>query len=89
MSAVRVHIAPLLHSYTGGKRTIESRGATLGEVLTDLERQYPGIRFRIVDEQDRARPHMRFFVNENDVRDLRAAVREGDEVHIIGALSGG
>ena len=89
MSRVQVEVAALLHSYTGGARVIEASGATLGEVLEDLDRRFPGIRFRVVDEQDRLRPHVRFFVNGTDAREISTPLREGDRVSIIGALSGG
>jgi len=87
--SVEINLAALLHSYTGGASQLEAHGATLAEVLADLDRRYPGIRFRIVDEQDRLRRHMRIFVNGSDARDLATAVKDGDEVFIVGALSGG
>jgi len=89
VSRVRVRLAALLHSYTGGTAELQAKGATLAEVLADLDHRYPGIRFRVVDEQDRARPHIRFFVNDTDARDLGVPLRDGDEVYIVGALSGG
>ena len=89
MSHVTVRLAPLLHSYTGGAREFEASGATLGEALEDLDRRFPGIRFRVVDEQDRLRRHVRFFVNGADARDLGATLADGDQVYIVGALSGG
>ena len=84
-----VRIASPLHSYTAGRAAVEGHGATLAEVLGDLERRFPGIRFRMIDEQDRIRPHMRLFVNVAEARDLSAPVRGGDTVHVICALSGG
>jgi len=89
VSAVAVRLAPLLHAYTGGAATVAVRGATLGEALADLDRSCPGIRFRIVDEQDRLRRHVRCFVNDADARDLATPLRDGDEIFIVGALSGG
>ena len=89
MIEVPVHLAALLWSYSGGRKEVRACGATVGEVLADLERQFPGIRFRVVDEQDRLRPHVRLFVNQDDCRDLAAKLAAGDEVHVIGALSGG
>ena len=53
--------SPLL-SYTNAPE-VEAAGATLAAVLADLDRQYPGFRFRVIDEQDRMRRHMRFFIN--------------------------
>jgi len=89
MSRVRVELAALLRSYTAGASVVEADGATLGGVLDDLDRRFRGIRFRIVDEQDRLRPHVRFFVNGADTRDIAAPLREGDRIYIVGALSGG
>lgn len=79
--------SPLL-SYTRTNR-VEAAGATLADVLADLDRQFPGLRFRIVDEQDRMRPHMRFFVNGRQTFDLSHPLNEADRVHIVQALSGG
>jgi len=59
---------------------VEARGATLGTVLDDLDRQYPGIRFRMVDEQQRVRRHVRMFVNGDQVFDLTRALRQADAV---------
>ena len=58
-------------------------------MLADLDRQFPGIRFRMVDEQHRMRKHMKVFVNDESVRDLATPVGAGDEVTIMQALSGG
>jgi len=79
--------SPLL-SYTG-RAHVDAEGETLGALLTDLDRQYPGIRFRMIDEQDRMRRHVRFFVNGEPAFDLSLAVRPTDEVCIVQALSGG
>lgn len=84
-----VRIASPLHSYTAGAARVDAHGTTLAEVLGDLEQRFPGIRFRMIDEQDRIRPHMRLFVNSDEARDLAAPVRGGDTVHVICALSGG
>ena len=85
---MKVLIAAPLRSYTG-QSWVQARGATLGGVLTDLDRQYPGIRFRVIDEQDRTRPHMRFFVNGRAVFDLATPLVEADELCLVQALSGG
>ncbi|MCG8591326.1 MAG: MoaD/ThiS family protein [Proteobacteria bacterium] len=85
---MKVHIPQPLVSYTR-EREVEADGATLGALLDDLDRRYPGIRFRIVDEQDGLRPHVKFFVNRELVRRLDVALADSDEVHIFQALSGG
>ena len=84
-----VRIASPLHSYTAGAARVGGRGNTLAEVLGDLEQRFPGIRFRMIDEQDRIRPHMRLFINSQEARELTTPVRGGDTVHVICALSGG
>jgi molybdopterin converting factor small subunit len=89
MSKVALRLAPLLHSYTRGASELCVSGSTLKEALNDLDRRYPGIQFRLVDEQDRPRRHMRFFVNDTDARDLAMPLHDGDNVYIVGALSGG
>ena len=86
---MRVLIAPALHSYTGGTSEVEAQGSTLAEVLEVLERKYPGIRFRIVDEQQRIRPHIKFFVAGTLASSISQRVGSEDEVQIICALSGG
>ncbi len=86
---MRVIIPTQLRDYTHDKSHVEASGVTVAEVLADLDRQFPGIRFRIVDEQDRIRRHLRIFVNEEQTRTLDARVATTDRVLIFGALSGG
>ena len=84
-----VHVGSVLHEYTGGRSRVEARGATVGAVLDDLERRHPGLRFRVIDEQGRLRPHMRLYAGSEPVTDLARRVGERDELHVLGALSGG
>jgi molybdopterin synthase sulfur carrier subunit len=86
---VKVHIPTPLRSYTAGAKEVDASGTTLDEVLHDLDARSPGLRFRMVDEQGRLRPHMRIFVNRTIERDLGLAVADGDEVVLMQALSGG
>jgi molybdopterin synthase sulfur carrier subunit len=85
---VRVRIPTPLRSYTGAT-TVEAQGATVAEVLADLDRQFPGLLFRVVDEQGRLRQHMNIFVDMNRTRDLDLTLDGIDEVVIMQALSGG
>ncbi len=85
---MKVMIPGALRSYTG-RSPVDAAGATLGDVLADLDRQFPGIRFRMVDEQDRIRRHMRCFVGGAQVHDLSHALAAGAELVIVQALSGG
>lgn len=85
---MKVLIPSPLRSYTGTSE-VEASGSTLAEVLADLDRRHPGLRFRIVDEQDRMRPHVRFFVDGVQVFDLGRRLSAGESVQIVQALSGG
>jgi molybdopterin converting factor small subunit len=85
---LKVLIPSALRSYTDNTEA-EAMGATLGAVLADLDRLYPGIRFRMIDEQDRIRRHIRIFVNGGQVRELSYSLKASDEVVIVQALSGG
>lgn len=86
---IRVFIPSQLQSYSGGATHVQARGATIDLVLRDLDRRFPGIRFRIVDEQDRIRRHMRIFVGGEAASDVGVALGDSEEVLIFGALSGG
>jgi molybdopterin synthase sulfur carrier subunit len=85
---VNVLIPGPLLSYTRSKQ-VQARGASLAELLGDLDRQYPGLSFRVIDEQRQMRPHMRFFVNGEQILDLNHPLAQNDEVQIVQALSGG
>jgi len=85
---MKVILPSPLVSYTV-KREVEAQGRSLEELFADLDRLYPGLRFRVVDEQGALRPHMRVFVNGAQVRELGIALAPTDEVQLIQALSGG
>lgn len=85
---MQVLIPSALRSYTQSGRA-EATGMTLAALLDDLERQYPGIRFRMVDEQNRIRRHIRIFINGTQCHDLAQTLAAADEVIIAQALSGG
>ncbi|HEX4619953.1 MAG TPA: MoaD/ThiS family protein [Myxococcaceae bacterium] len=85
---MKVLIPSPLRSYTTEKE-VSAVGPTLAELLADLDRQFPGIRFRVVDEQQRLRPHLRFFVNGEQVFELAHPLQPSDSIQIVQALSGG
>ncbi len=84
-----VHIPTPLYSYTGSQRVVQAEGTTVGLVLTDLDRRYPGLRFRVVNEQERIREHIHIFVNRELARSLDYPIAPSDSIHIIMAISGG
>ena len=86
---MKVTLPTPLIEYTDGKRNVEASGNTLDDLLLDLDRRYPGIRFRMIDEQDQIRAHIKLFVNAELERSLQSPLTEHDEVIIVAALSGG
>lgn len=85
---MKVYIPGPLLSYTQ-QHEVEASGSTLAELLADLDRQFPGLRFRVIDEQNNMRRHMRFFVNGEQVFDMDSLLNQTDTVHLVQALSGG
>ena len=85
---MKVLIPSALRSYTE-RGEAEASGATLAAALADLDRAYPGIRFRMIDEQDRIRRNIRIFVNGDQVQDVTQPLAATDEIIIVQALSGG
>jgi molybdopterin synthase sulfur carrier subunit len=86
---MRVLLPTMLRSYSHGDAEVAADGATLRDLLADLDRRYPGIRFRIVDEQDRVRQHVRLFVDGELAPTIDVALGAASVVQIVGALSGG
>jgi molybdopterin converting factor small subunit len=85
---MKVIIPSQLLSYTR-RVEVQVEGGTVADVLATLDRQFPGLRFRIIDEQNEIRPHIRIFVNQETARSLEFALKPEDEIRIIGAISGG
>ena len=86
---MNVSIPTPLRSYTAGQGEVPADGTSLEEVLVTLDRRYPGIRFRIITEQDTIRKHIRIFVNREQAQHLAVPVQPDDHIHIVCALSGG
>lgn len=84
-----VSVPTPLRSYTDGAKAVEAEGTTIAELLDDLDRRHPGLRFRVVDEQGRLRAHMRIFVNRSIASGLDQSIDADDEVVLMQALSGG
>ena len=86
---MKVRIPTPLYSYTGNRALVDASGSTLEEVSRNLDRQFPGIRFRMIDEQDQIRVHMKIFISGIQAQSLTSPVAASDEIFIIQALSGG
>lgn len=89
--AVEVQIPTILRPYTDGAKAVEGTGGTLDELFSDLESRHPGLRDRLVDN-DQLRRFVNVYLNDEDVRflgGLTAAVGDGDNVTILPAVAGG
>ncbi len=89
----RVALPSPLRSYSAGAEVVvvgcASASPRLKDVLDGLDADYPGIRFRMLDEQGKLRPHIKIFVNADVQRDPNALLPPNAEVMIVAALSGG
>lgn len=89
---IRVRIPTPLRRFTGGSEEVATAGTTVSAVVSDLERQFPGIRDRLCDEQGRVRRFVNIYVNGDDIRflsNLDTPVKDGDELSIVPAIAGG
>jgi molybdopterin converting factor small subunit len=86
---MKVYIPSPLRSYTRNRPEVQAEGLTIEDLLEDLERQFPGIRFRMINEQNGIREHVRIFINGELTQKLSSPLGPDDEVHLICALSGG
>jgi molybdopterin synthase sulfur carrier subunit len=87
-----VRIPTPLRKLTNNEEVVEVSGATVGEIITELQTRYPGIQERLLDEQGQIRRFVNVYVNEEDIRFLQnqdTPLKEGDEISIIPAIAGG
>jgi molybdopterin synthase sulfur carrier subunit len=90
--AIEVRIPTILRSHTGGAKTVEGTGDTLGALVDDLEAQHPGLKNRLVTEDGTLHRFVNVYVNDEDVRftgALDTQVKDGDSVTILPAVAGG
>ena len=90
---MRVNISGHLKDYTGERREFEvDRAENVLAMVVELDHRFPGIRNRILDDQDKTRPYVNIFVNGENARDLereRTRLRDGDLIHILPSVAGG
>lgn len=90
--AINVRIPPPLRPATGDQDQVAARGATLREVLADLEARFPGVSERLYDDDGALRRFVNVYVNGEDIRHLQGEetpLKDGDEVSIVPAIAGG
>jgi MoaD family protein len=89
--SIEVRIPTILRRYTGGEKAVEGKGATLAELIDDLESRHSGLRERLVDEKG-LRRFVNVYLNDEDVRflgGLETSVKDGDNVTVLPAVAGG
>ena len=90
--SVSVRIPTILRTYTDGDSEVSAEGATLAEVLDDLDARYAGIRARVLDDEGRLRRFVNVYVGNDDVRfldDLATPTPDGTQISVIPAVAGG
>lgn len=90
--SVKVRIPTILRTYTGGRAEVPAEGATLSEVIADLEKNHQGIAARVLDDAGKLRRFVNVYVNDDDVRfeqGLATATPDGAGISIIPAVAGG
>lgn len=86
-----VRIPTPLRTLTGGQDEVRAAGATVGEVIEDLEKRHPGIRDRLLDDKG-VRRFVNIYVGDEDIRfldGLKTPLKEGDQISIVPAIAGG
>jgi sulfur-carrier protein len=90
--SVSVRIPTPLRKLTENQEVVDGQGDTIREILDNLEKNYPGLKERVCDEQGSVRRFVNIFVNDEDIRflqDTATVVKSGDEVSIVPAIAGG
>ncbi len=90
--SVSVRVPTILRTYTGGESEVSASGATLAEVLEDLDANYSGIRARVLDDEGNLRRFVNVYVGNDDVRfldNLKTPTPDGTQISVIPAVAGG
>jgi len=90
--AVQVRIPTPLRKFTGGQEAVPADGASIGEIINDLEQNHPGLKERICETDGSVRRFVNLYLNGDDIRfldNLGSPVKDGDEVSIVPAIAGG
>ena len=89
--AVEVRIPTILRTYTGGEKAVSGEGATLSDLIENLEADHPGLKERLIEGDD-LRRFVNVYINDEDVRfigGLEAPLTDGDQVVVLPAVAGG
>ncbi len=89
MASIKIITPSVLNLYTNGQKYHSVLATTVRQALDSLDKQYPGIKFRFIDEQDNIRTHMLLFLNGKRITSIDLPLKDGDELFITQNLSGG
>lgn len=92
MAKVKVRIPAPLQKLTQNQSEVAAEAGNIKELVFDLEKKFPGIKERILDENGKIRRFINFYVNDEDIRFLKqddTPLSDGNEVSIIPAIAGG
>lgn len=90
--AIKVRIPTPLQKLTGQKPEVEIQAATVKDLIEQLEKNYPGMKDRLCDENGKIRRFVNVYLNEEDIRFLNqeaTALKDGDDISIVPAIAGG
>ena len=90
--SIKIRIPAPLQKLTQDKSQVEAKGATIGEIIEDLNRQFPGFKDRLCDSQGKLRRFINIYLNQEDIRFLKmesSKTKDGDEISIVPAIAGG
>jgi MoaD family protein len=88
----KIRIPTSLRSFTRNQEEVTASGATVGDVIRELEKRFPGLGTRLLDDKGAVRRYVNIFHNDEDIRflqDLATPVSDGDRLTIIPAIAGG
>ncbi|MCK5308102.1 MAG: MoaD/ThiS family protein [Zetaproteobacteria bacterium] len=90
--SVKVRIPTPLRKITNGSDEVSAEGGTITTVIDDLDKNYPGLKERICDEDGKLRRFVNLYVNDEDIRfmsNMETELKDGDEISIVPAIAGG
>ena len=89
--SIKVNIDPALQHLTDNRHTVEVNGVTVGQCLEDLIEQFPALGQWLISPQGKLHDSVDVFVNQESSfpEELSKPVKDGDELHIVGIISGG
>ena len=89
---MQVRIPTPLRAVTKGSAEVQGNGSTVAGLIDDLERSFPGLKERLIDDSGDLRRFVNIYVNQEDIRFLqgkKTTLKDGDEVSIVPAIAGG